>query len=271
MLFVTVSLVFFSVALFCYSVVPILYGWVVTYNQKRTYTLASKLDRVLPRKRIEKIQNLYWIAPIAGGVLAYFFAPQEIRFFTVVLSATLGLFFPGVYVKAVISQNKQKFENQLLDALMIMSSSFRGGLSLIQAMEAVVEEMPDPINQEFLTVLGENKMGVSLEEALNHLYYRMPSPALQQMITAILLARETGLKSDFLRLRALPCTKEALDFIKVHKTIYIVESNRDGQLCQILSATFSDQANKFHSIAHTDGLPLTAKWVTDAIRAKEKE
>ena len=84
------------------------------------------------------------------------------------------------------------FENQLIDALMIMSSSFRGGLSLIQAMEAVVDEMPDPINQEFLTVLGENKMGVTLEEALNHLYYRMPSSALQQMITAILLARETG-------------------------------------------------------------------------------
>jgi len=65
-------------------------------------------------------------------------------------------------------------------------------LSLIQAIEAVVEEMPDPINKEFGTVLGENKMGVSLEEALNHLYDRIPSPALQQMTTAILLARETG-------------------------------------------------------------------------------
>jgi tight adherence protein B len=35
-------------------------------------------------------------------------------------------------------------------------------------------------------------MGVSLEEAFQHLYGRMASPALQQMITAILLARETG-------------------------------------------------------------------------------
>ena len=85
-----------------------------------------------------------------------------------------------------------KFNDQLVDALMIMSSSFRGGLSLIQAMEAVVEEMPDPINREFGIVLGENKMGVSLEEALNHLERRMPSVSLRQMITAILLARETG-------------------------------------------------------------------------------
>jgi tight adherence protein B len=35
-------------------------------------------------------------------------------------------------------------------------------------------------------------MGVSLEEALNHLYRRMPSASLQQIITAVLLARETG-------------------------------------------------------------------------------
>ena len=75
---------------------------------------------------------------------------------------------------------------------MIMSSSFRGGLSLIQAMEAVVVEMPDPTKREFGIVLGENKMGVAMDESLNHLYNRMPSAALQQMITSILLARETG-------------------------------------------------------------------------------
>ena len=87
---------------------------------------------------------------------------------------------------------REKFNDQLVDALMIMSSSFRGGLSLVQALEAVVDEMPNPINKEIAIVLGENKMGVSLEEALYHLYNRQPSTAVQQMITAILLARETG-------------------------------------------------------------------------------
>src|SRR5205807_907077 len=38
----------------------------------------------------------------------------------------------------------------------------------------------------------ENKMGVALDESLNRLFQRMPSSAMQQMITAILLARETG-------------------------------------------------------------------------------
>jgi tight adherence protein B len=110
----------------------------------------------------------------------------------VVFGIIMGFVFPGIYIAAVKKRNKEKFDGQLVDALMIMSSSFRGGLSLIQAIEAVVDEMPDPINKEFGTVLGENKMGVSLDEALEHLYKRVPSSALQQMITAILLARETG-------------------------------------------------------------------------------
>ena len=99
---------------------------------------------------------------------------------------------PRFYAGMLIGKRREQFNAQLVDALMIMSSSFRGGLSLIQSMEAVSEEMNDPIRQEFSIVLGENKMGVTMDEALNRLFKRMPSPSLQQMISAILLARETG-------------------------------------------------------------------------------
>ena len=91
-----------------------------------------------------------------------------------------------------MENRRQKFVSQLIDALMILSSSLKGGLSLIQAIEVVTEEMPEPISQEFGILLGENKMGVTLEDAFSHLYERMPSVPLHQMITAILLARETG-------------------------------------------------------------------------------
>lgn len=86
------------------------------------------------------------------------------------------------------------------------------------------------------------------------------------------LAGSHGIKSDFLRLRALPLSPEVLEFIDLHKITYIVESNRDGQLCQIMSALLPGQAAKFRSVSHTDGLPLTARWVTDAINSiQEKE
>ena len=84
-----------------------------------------------------------------------------------------------------------------------------------------------------------------------------------------LLKQEKGPKSDFLRLRALPCTEEVIKFIEKHERIYIVEANRDGQLHQILNATLPEHTDRFCSIAHNDGLPLTAKWVKDAILIQE--
>jgi 2-oxoglutarate ferredoxin oxidoreductase subunit alpha len=87
-----------------------------------------------------------------------------------------------------------------------------------------------------------------------------------------LLKQGLDLKTDFLRLRALPCTQEVFTFIQKHERVYVVEANRDGQLRQILTMVVPpDQAGKFRSACHSDGLPLTAGWVKDAILAQEKE
>lgn len=185
-------LAFVSAGLVGYFVVPMAYNKSLELGQKRALKLSAKLDRVLPRNKVQKIAKFYVIAPLVMAGICYALFPADFRLLGVALGFMGGLIFPGIYNNILITQSRRKFDDQLIDALMIMSSSFRGGLSLVQAMEAVVEEMPDPINQEFSIVLGENNMGVSLDEALNHLYNRQPSPAVQQMITSILLARETG-------------------------------------------------------------------------------
>lgn len=188
----TIFLIFCTAALVGYVIVPSVYKKTVALNRKRAQQFSHKLDRVMPRRQIQKVVNFYILAPVALAVLLYIVVPVGMRMFGVILGFIGGLFLPGTYTKVLIAQNKTKFNDQLVDALMVMSSSFRGGLSLIQALEAVIEEMPDPMNQEMSTVLAENNMGVSLEEAFTHLYNRNPSPALQQTTTAILLARETG-------------------------------------------------------------------------------
>jgi 2-oxoglutarate ferredoxin oxidoreductase subunit alpha len=98
--------------------------------------------------------------------------------------------------------------------------------------------------------------------------YGSTEPAVQEAITMFKKNGDPNLA--FLRLRALPCTSEVSNFIKKYERIYIVEANRDGQLRQILSAVLPDQAPKFRSACHSDGLPLTAKWVKEAILAQEK-
>lgn len=192
MLAILLFLVFCTVGLIGYSLAPALYGKTAVLNEKRQQRFSTRMEHLMPRQEAKKISRIFMMAPLILSPLFYFVFPEGLRFFGVILGFVSGFIFPGIYIQALINQSKDKFHNQLVDALMIMSSSFRGGLSLIQALEAVVDEMPDPINKEFGIVLGENKMGVSLEEAFNHLYHRMSIPAVQQMNTAILLARETG-------------------------------------------------------------------------------
>jgi len=65
------------------------------------------------------------------------------------------------------------------------------------------------------------KMGVSLDESLNRLYVRMPSPALQQMVTAILLARETGGNLPVIFTRIVNTTRERKKIEKNLQTLTV--------------------------------------------------
>jgi tight adherence protein B len=182
------TLVFAAVALFVYGGIPFIVRTMVETNQRRAKDFARTMDRTMVQADIQKVSMLILIGPVVGAVLGLLF----LKLPGAILGAVVGFLLPKTYAGMLIARHKKQFDNQLIDALMIMSSSFRGGLSLIQSMEAVAEEMPDPIRQEFGIVLGENKMGVTLDEALNRMYKRMPSPSLQQVVSAVLLARETG-------------------------------------------------------------------------------
>jgi 2-oxoglutarate ferredoxin oxidoreductase subunit alpha len=80
---------------------------------------------------------------------------------------------------------------------------------------------------------------------------------------------QAGLKTDFIRLRAVPFTEEVTEFIYSHERSYVVEMNRDGQLHQLLSLEYAPVCAKLTSVAHLDGLPMTAHWVEDRIMQEE--
>ncbi len=207
-LFVGLILVFAAVMIVVIFIVPFMMERAAALNQKSQAQFAVKFDAVLNEDQIKKSQKMIIYVPLLLGGLAVYFAPPDMKFAGIVVGIVAGVFIPRVHLSYLISKRKSMFANQLMDALMIMSSSFRGGLSLIQAIESVVEEMPDPLRQEFGIVLGENKMGVALDDSLNRLYKRMPSPAMQQVVTAVLLARETGGNLALIFSRIIASTRE---------------------------------------------------------------
>jgi 2-oxoglutarate/2-oxoacid ferredoxin oxidoreductase subunit alpha len=85
------------------------------------------------------------------------------------------------------------------------------------------------------------------------------------------LARETGLKTAYMRLRAYPFGPEVEAFIRRYERIYVVEQNRDAQMMSLLKIDLpAELAAKYRSVLHYNGLPIDARSITDEIVAQEK-
>lgn len=160
-----------------------------SWEERKTEKVAVELDKLFYDKSPKQIVRLYFILPpilAVAGMLAF----NSVLF--AAGGVLLGLFIPNLTLKIRNSRRRQKFNHQILDAIMILSSSLKGGLSLSQALEVLIEEMPAPMSQEIGLVVRESKMGVVLEEGLEHLNKRMDMEELRLLINSILVARETG-------------------------------------------------------------------------------
>jgi len=82
------------------------------------------------------------------------------------------------------------------------------------------------------------------------------------------LDTEHAIKTDFMRVRALPFTKEVDAFLAKYDQIFVVEMNRDGQIHQIMLTEYPQYAVNLKSVAYGDGMPASARWVREGILAK---
>jgi 2-oxoglutarate ferredoxin oxidoreductase subunit alpha len=86
---------------------------------------------------------------------------------------------------------------------------------------------------------------------------------------AILEARDRlkmeNIPTDYLRIRAVPFTHEVETFINEHDVVYVIEINTDGQMHKLLQLEVPSQAAKLQSLTHNNGLPMSARWVVEAV------
>ena len=78
-----------------------------------------------------------------------------------------------------------------------------------------------------------------------------------------------GVASSYLRVRALPASVDLSDFVAAHDRVYVVEMNVDGQLHKLIQLHLPTLAVRLRSLAHCDGLPLTASRIVIEILEKE--
>jgi 2-oxoglutarate ferredoxin oxidoreductase subunit alpha len=79
-----------------------------------------------------------------------------------------------------------------------------------------------------------------------------------------------SMHTDYLRVRALPFSQDVATFIERHDRVYIVEQNRDGQLCGILRSELpAHLIDKIRSIRHYNGVPIDAAAIVEPLLTAE--
>lgn len=86
----------------------------------------------------------------------------------------------------------RKFEEQLPDALMMLSGGLRAGAGLGAALQQLVAEAQNPLAQEFSLMLREQRLGLTMEQSLNNLARRVPTQTTTLVVSAMRIASETG-------------------------------------------------------------------------------
>lgn len=96
------------------------------------------------------------------------------------------------YLYHLGAKRMKLFNDQLGDAIVMMSNAIRAGFTFQQAMDIVSREMNDPIATEFSRAINEIQLGVPLEDALNSISKRISSDDFDLIATAVVIQRQVG-------------------------------------------------------------------------------
>ncbi len=131
------------------------------------------------------------------NIAALVVLPALIWFLTHDIATALAVFIlvlvlPSMFYASMRKKRLRRFEQQLPDALMMVSGAMRAGASLSIALESLVKEQPAPVSQEFDLFLREQRVGADFEGSLAKMEKRIPLQDFSMLVTALRINREVG-------------------------------------------------------------------------------
>jgi tight adherence protein B len=109
-----------------------------------------------------------------------------------VVAPFAGWFVVTGYVHWRARRRTRVFAAQLPDALALVASSLKTGFSLNQALEAVGQDMSEPLKGQVARAVAEARLGADLEDCLDQIAHRMRCEDLAWTVMAIRIQRQVG-------------------------------------------------------------------------------
>ena len=99
---------------------------------------------------------------------------------------------PFLYIHSKKRRRMQKFQAQLPEAMDLMARALKAGHAFSGGLKMVIDEMEDPVGEEFNKTMGEINFGVDVPQALKNLARRVDCADLRFFVISVILQRETG-------------------------------------------------------------------------------
>ena len=131
---------------------------------------------------------LFIIISILSSIIRY----KLIIIYELILPFIFGFFLPDIIYIVNYKLYKQKLENDLLQAIIIMNNAFKSGRSIQQAIELVTKELSGPIGLEFKKMHMEISFGLSIEEVFKRLADRIQIEEVTYLTASLTILNKTG-------------------------------------------------------------------------------
>lgn len=187
-----------SVSLGAYAILDFVGFVSARYRERYLHETALELDDVLIQMPPGRLLDLSLAISAVAAIVTFLMLGSfsELAWLSssaVSLMAAILLFpLPRLILRQLRKRRIAKFNEQLEDVLMAISSSLKAGFSIQQAIEEVAEEGRPPISVEFRLLAQECRLGVPLTQALENMNRRLESEDFELVATAIITARQTG-------------------------------------------------------------------------------
>ena len=106
--------------------------------------------------------------------------------------ALFAYLLPYFFLKLAEKNYYKKFNEQLPEALDLLSRAVRSGNALSAGLGMIAEQIEDPISSEFAATVDEINLGLTMTEAMENLCERVPIADLRFFSIAVLVQKETG-------------------------------------------------------------------------------
>lgn len=152
-----------------------------------------QLDRLLLQSGLSlTVSTFLGLTLGAGfaGLILWLFLPLPMWIAPVCVGGAAAV--PSIHVLRTRRKRLHAIEQQLPDALELISRALRAGHAFPSAIQMVGTEAPEPIAREFRIAFDEVNYGVPMQEALLNLATRVPVTDLRFFVIAVTIQRETG-------------------------------------------------------------------------------